>query len=144
MVNDSHKISCRDFPPVGYQGVINNAISYCYTLSEKRLEVNYNFKVTFSLSKISIKNEVRVKPLRKWVRNIYHLLDIFKRCRIYHFRNIFFYIYSLTFLKYIISQVTVMLVTSLCWWLYDVDWFQMLVAESLCWRLLVMLVIFSM
>ena len=26
-----------------------------------------------------------------------------------------------------------MLVTSLCWWLYDGDWFQMLVAESLCW-----------
>ena len=32
-------------------------------------------------------------------------------------------------------SVTVMLVTSLCWWLYDGDWFQMLVAESLCWRL---------
>ena len=31
--------------------------------------------------------------------------------------------------------VTVMLVTSLCWWLYDGDWFEMLVAESLCWRL---------
>ena len=28
-----------------------------------------------------------------------------------------------------------MLVTSLCWWLYDGDWFLMLVAESLCWRL---------
>ena len=28
-----------------------------------------------------------------------------------------------------------MLVTSLCWWLYDGDWFEMLVAESLCWRL---------
>ena len=28
-----------------------------------------------------------------------------------------------------------MLVTSLCWWLYDSDWFEMLVAESLCWRL---------
>ena len=28
-----------------------------------------------------------------------------------------------------------MLVTSLCWWLYDGDWFQMFVAESLCWRL---------
>ena len=27
------------------------------------------------------------------------------------------------------------LVTSLCWWLYDGDWFQMLVAESFCWRL---------
>ena len=31
--------------------------------------------------------------------------------------------------------MTVMLVTSLCWWLYDGDWFEMLVAESLCWRL---------
>ena len=32
--------------------------------------------------------------------------------------------------------VTVMLMTSLCWrWLYDGDWFEMLVAESLCWRL---------
>ena len=41
-------------------------------------------------------------------------------------------------------MVTVMLVTSLCWWLYDGDWFQMLVAESLCWRLFfVMLVIFQ-
>ena len=28
--------------------------------------------------------------------------------------------------------VTVLLVTSLCWWLYDGDWFQMLMAESLC------------
>ena len=28
-----------------------------------------------------------------------------------------------------------MLVTSLCSWLYDGDWFQMLVTESLCWRL---------
>ena len=28
-----------------------------------------------------------------------------------------------------------MLVTSLCWWLYDGDWFQTLAAESLCWRL---------
>ena len=34
--------------------------------------------------------------------------------------------------------VTVMLVTSLCWWLYDGDWFQMLVA------IFVMLVIFPM
>ena len=31
--------------------------------------------------------------------------------------------------------VTVMLATSLCWWLYDGDCFEMLVAESLCWRL---------
>ena len=31
--------------------------------------------------------------------------------------------------------VTVMFMTSLCWWLYDGDWFQMLVAKSLCWRL---------
>ena len=31
--------------------------------------------------------------------------------------------------------MTVMLVTSLCWWLFDGDWLQMLVAESLCWRL---------
>ena len=31
--------------------------------------------------------------------------------------------------------MTVILVTSLCWWLYDGDWFQMLVTESLCWRL---------
>ena len=31
--------------------------------------------------------------------------------------------------------VTVMLVTSLGWWLYDGDWFEMLVAESLCWPL---------
>ena len=29
-----------------------------------------------------------------------------------------------------------MLVTSLCWWLYDGDGFEMLVAESVCWRLL--------
>ena len=28
-----------------------------------------------------------------------------------------------------------MLVTSLCWWLYDSDWFERLVAKSLCWRL---------
>ena len=34
-----------------------------------------------------------------------------------------------------IQEVTVMLVTSLCWCLYDGDWFKMLVAESLCWRL---------
>ena len=33
------------------------------------------------------------------------------------------------------TQVTVLLVQSLCWWLYDVDWFQMLMAKSLCWRL---------
>ena len=32
-------------------------------------------------------------------------------------------------------SVTVMLATSLCWCLYDGDWFQMLVAKSLCWRL---------
>ena len=31
--------------------------------------------------------------------------------------------------------MTVMLVTSLCWWLYDGDWFEMVVTESLCWRL---------
>ena len=35
----------------------------------------------------------------------------------------------------IVLLVIVMLVTSLCWWLYDSDWFHMLVAESLCWRL---------
>ena len=35
----------------------------------------------------------------------------------------------------VIRTVTVMLVTSLCWWLYDGDWFEMLVAESLCWWL---------
>ena len=28
-----------------------------------------------------------------------------------------------------------MLVTSLCWWLYDSDRFEILVAELLCWRL---------
>ena len=33
------------------------------------------------------------------------------------------------------NLVTVMLVTSLCWWLYHGDRFQMLVAEWLCWRL---------
>ena len=32
------------------------------------------------------------------------------------------------------NVVTVMLVTSLCWWLNDCDWFQMLMTESLCWR----------
>ena len=32
--------------------------------------------------------------------------------------------------------VTVMLVASLCRWLYDGDWFEMLEAESLCWQLL--------
>ena len=36
-------------------------------------------------------------------------------------------------IKYSIIMVTVMLVTSLCWWLYDGDWFEM--TESLCWRL---------
>ena len=34
-----------------------------------------------------------------------------------------------------IRTVIVMLVTSLCWRLYNGDWFQMLIAESLCWRL---------
>ena len=38
-------------------------------------------------------------------------------------------------LRYRPLSVTVMLVTSLCWWLYDGNWFQMLVAESLCWWL---------
>ena len=33
----------------------------------------------------------------------------------------------------LLDEVTVMLVTSLCWWLYDGDRFEMLVAESLCW-----------
>ena len=28
-----------------------------------------------------------------------------------------------------------MLVTLLYWWLFDVNWFEMLVSESLCWRL---------
>ena len=36
-------------------------------------------------------------------------------------------------LRYCVFMVTVMLVTSLCWWLYDGDWYQILVAESLCW-----------
>jgi len=40
------------------------------------------------------------------------------------------YLYDL-----LVKTVTVMLVTSLCWWLYDGDWFEMLMAESLCWRL---------
>ena len=35
----------------------------------------------------------------------------------------------------LLRWVTVMLVTSLCWWLYDGDRFEMLVAESLCWWL---------
>ena len=39
--------------------------------------------------------------------------------------------------------VTVMFMTSLCWWLYDGDWFQMLVAESLCWRLFSLCWLFS-
>ena len=34
-----------------------------------------------------------------------------------------------------VQTVTVMLMTSLPWWLYDGDRFQMLVAESLCCRL---------
>ena len=34
-----------------------------------------------------------------------------------------------------LKSVTAMLVTTLCWRLYDGDWFQMLMAESLCWRL---------
>ena len=33
------------------------------------------------------------------------------------------------------EKMTVMLVTSLCWCLYDGDRFVMLVTESLCWRL---------
>jgi len=42
---------------------------------------------------------------------------------------------SLTNIDVTFKTVTVMLVTSLCWWLYDGYWFQMLVAESLCWWL---------
>jgi len=34
-----------------------------------------------------------------------------------------------------VGSVTVMLVTSWCWWLYVDDWFRMLVAELLCWWL---------
>ena len=37
-----------------------------------------------------------------------------------------------------VLKVTMILLTSLCWWLYDDDWFEMLVAESLpqvCLRL---------
>ena len=33
-----------------------------------------------------------------------------------------------------VHKMTVMLVTSLCWWLYKGDWFQMFVAKSLSWR----------
>ena len=33
------------------------------------------------------------------------------------------------------KMVTVMLVTTLCWWFYDGDRFKMSVTESLCWRL---------
>ena len=41
-----------------------------------------------------------------------------------------------------VGEVTV-LVTSLCWWLYDGDWLEMLLAESLCWRFFfVLLMIF--
>ena len=39
--------------------------------------------------------------------------------------------------------MTVMMVTTSCWWSYDGNRFK-LVTESLCWRLFVMLVIFSM
>ena len=42
------------------------------------------------------------------------------------------------------TQVTVLLVQSLCWWLYDVDWFQMLMAKSLPMTFFVMLLIFPM
>ena len=41
------------------------------------------------------------------------------------------------------EMVTVMLVISLCWWLYDGDWFQMLVKESLWWRLFSLCWLFS-
>ena len=33
------------------------------------------------------------------------------------------------------ARVIVMLVISLCWWLYDDDRFEILVAESICWQL---------
>ena len=35
-----------------------------------------------------------------------------------------------------LNSVTVMLVTTLCWWPHDGDWFEMLVADLLCWRLI--------
>ena len=44
---------------------------------------------------------------------------------------------------YWMQIVTVMLVTSLYWWVYDGDWFEMLVAESLCWRLFSLCWLFS-
>ena len=33
------------------------------------------------------------------------------------------------------NLVTVMLVTSLFWWLYDGDWFENLMTKSFCWQL---------
>ena len=34
-----------------------------------------------------------------------------------------------------VTVILLAMVTSLCWWLYEGDWFEMLVTESLCWRL---------
>jgi len=47
----------------------------------------------------------------------------------------FYFIVAVKHFQFAVKMVTVMLVTSLYWWLNDGDWFEMLVAESVCWRL---------
>ena len=84
------------------------------------------FLVRFSLGDLFLQNLLISKSenreiSNRWFHHFFKVRNVKRGLRVKIGQKIF--------------AVTVMLVTSLCWWLYDGDRFEMLVAESLCWRL---------
>ena len=75
-----------------------------------------------------------------WTVRMY-ILNHLRFYRTYHqrcfniFQQIDFWVRQIAYFMWV-YLVTVMLVTTLCWWFTDGDRFKMLVTESLCWRLL--------
>ena len=103
-----------------------------YTSCNKNIDVaSIDFFELKNLSHLRILTRDRFSSrnlTRNWMVRILSNLKI--SCIFHHVTNP----PSMTFWA-ISRSVTVMLLTTLCWWFYDGDRFKMLVTESLCWRL---------
>ena len=72
-----------------------------------------------------------------WIINKVHRIELTSSLfrLLFAFTTWRFELQSSFFTHQLVITVTVILVTLLCWWLYDGDWIEMLEAESLRWRL---------
>ena len=118
-------ISLKNRVQIFYFGFCD--LNWCWWQYHREIVTRFT-KSWWQFSDVNGRNSVTFGSWRHW---IIKLIALLKSQICYQHKKL-----SPTCLYGLVEfWMTVMLVTSLCWWLYDGDWFEMLVAGSLCWRL---------